>query len=68
MKLLVVDLRNPNKTKYLNPKKAGTWMWGRSPSSHKLFTVDGEGNITQILLKDSEVKTIQTAVDKALSS
>ena len=37
MKLLVVNLQNPNETKYYNPKDIGVFMWGRRLSNYPMF-------------------------------
>lgn len=62
MKLLVVNLQNPNETKYHNPKDIGVFMWGRRISNYPMFAVSENGEMKQIVLKSADIMEIENQV------
>jgi hypothetical protein len=62
MKLLVVNLQNPEKTHYHNPKDIGIFMLGRRVSNYPMFAVDDTGNTKLIVLTSSECSQITKQV------
>ena len=48
LKLLVVDLKNPEQTKYQDPKKISAFMLGRKFSEYPMYGVDESGTMTPI--------------------
>ena len=61
-KLLVVNLQDPSKTKYWNPKSIDVFMWGRRLSNYKLFVVDQTGNMKPVVITDADTSVIQQQV------
>jgi hypothetical protein len=61
-KLLVVNLQDPSKTKYWNPKSIAVFMWGRRLSNYKLFVVDQTGNMKPVVITDADTCVIQQKV------
>lgn len=66
MKLLVVNLQNPNDTKYHNPKNIGVFMLGRRLSNYPMFAVSKNGEMKQIVLESTDVMEIQKQVMGAI--
>lgn len=66
MKLLVVNLQNPNDTKYHNPKNIGVFMLGRHLSNYPMFAVSKNGEMKQIVLESTDVMEIQKQVMGAI--
>jgi hypothetical protein len=66
MKLLVVNLQNPNETKYHNPKDIGVFMWGRRLSNYPMFAVSENSEMKQIVLESSNVMEIEKQVMEVL--
>ena len=66
MKLLVVNLQNPNETKYHNPKDIGAFMWGRRLSNYPMFAVSANGEMKQIVLESADVMKIENQVMEQL--
>ena len=66
MKLLVVNLQNPNETKYHNPKNISTFMLGRSLSNYPMFAVSENGEMKQIVLESADVMEIKKQVMEQL--
>ena len=66
MKLLVVNLQNPNETKYHNPKDIGVFMWGRRLSNYPMFAVSENGEMKQIALESADVMEIENQVMEQL--
>jgi hypothetical protein len=66
MKLLVVNLQNPNETKYHNPKDVGAFMLGRRLSNYPMFAVDENGEMKQIVLESAGVMEIEKQVMEQL--
>ena len=66
MKLLVVNLQNPNETKYHNPKDIGAFMWGRRLSNYPMFSVSDGGTMKQIVLTSGDVMEIKKQVMEQL--
>jgi hypothetical protein len=66
MKLLVVNLQNPNETKYHNPKNIGVFMWGRRISNYPMFAVGKNGEMKQIVLKSADIMEIKNQVMEEL--
>jgi hypothetical protein len=71
-KLLAVNLQDPGKTSYINPKIAGLWMLGKCMSNYMYFAVqESDGDLPRleserILLDSAKIEDIQSQVDKAL--
>jgi hypothetical protein len=65
-KLLVVNLQNPQETKYYNPKDIGVFMWGRRLSNYPMFAVSDDGIMKQIELTSADVQEIKTQVMEQL--
>ena len=61
-KLLVVNLQDPSKTKYWNPKSIDVFMWGRRLSNYKLFVVDQTGNMKPVVITNADISTIKQQV------
>ena len=66
MKLLVVNLQNPNETKYHNPEDIGAFMWGRRLSNYPMFVVSDDGTMKQIVLESADVMEIKKQVMEQL--
>jgi hypothetical protein len=66
MKLLVVNLQNPNETHYHHPKSIGIFMLGRRLSNYPMFAVSENGEMKQIVLTSSECNEIQEQVMEAI--
>ena len=66
MKLLVVNLQNPNETKYHNPKNISAFMWGRRLSNYPMFAVSDDGTMNQIVLESADVMEIKKQVMEQL--
>ena len=66
MKLLVVNLQNPNETKYHNPKDIGAFMWGRRLSNYPMFSVSDDGTMKPIVLESADVMEIKKQVMEQL--
>lgn len=66
MKLLVVNLQNPNETKYRNPKDISAFMWGRRLSNYPMFAVSENGEMKQIVLESADVMEIEKQVMEQL--
>jgi len=66
MKLLVVNLQNPNETKYHNPKDIGGFMLGRRLSNYPMFAVDKNGEMKQIVFKSAYITEIEKQVMEEL--
>jgi hypothetical protein len=62
MKLLVVDLQNPNRTKYHNPNDIDSFFWGRHLINYPMFTVSENGELKQIVLETADVTEIKKRV------
>ena len=62
MKLLVVNLQNPCDTKYHNPKRIGSYLWGRRLSNYPMFAVDENGNMNPIVVNAGDVIELQKQV------
>jgi hypothetical protein len=61
-KLLVVNLQDPSKTKYWNPKSIDVFMWGRRLSNYKLFVVDQTGNMKPVVITNADISAIKQQV------
>lgn len=61
-KLLVVNLQDPSKTKYWNPKSIDAFMWGRRLSDYKLFVVDQTGNMKPLVITNADTSVIKQQV------
>jgi hypothetical protein len=61
-KLLVVNLQDPSKTKYWNPKSIDVFMWERRLSNYKLFVVDQTGNMKPVVITNADISTIKQQV------
>ena len=66
MKLLVVNLQNPNETKYRNPKDISAFMLGRRLSNYPMFAVSDDGTMKQIVLTSGDVMEIKKQVMEQL--
>ena len=66
-KLLVVNLQDPSKTQYYNPKKIGSFMWAKRLSNYRLFVLDQFGDLTLIPCTDSDVTLLQNIVNEYFS-
>ena len=66
MKLLVVNLQNPNETKYHNSKDIGAFMWGRRLSNYPMFSVSDDGTMKPIVLESADVMEIKKQVMEQL--
>lgn len=66
MKLLVVNLQNPNETKYHSPKNIGAFMWGRRLSNYPMFAVNENGEMKQIVLESADIMEIEKQVMEQL--
>ena len=62
MKLLIVNLQNPEQTKYRTSKGIGGWFLGRRLSNYGVFIVDN-GVFTKIEFTSSDCPDIQAVVD-----
>lgn len=62
MKLLVVNLKNPNESNYVDPDNIDVFMWGRGISDYSLFVVDDNGSMKPIILQSSDIKEIKIQV------
>lgn len=68
MKLLVVNLQNPELTHYHDPKTIGSWLlWGRRLSNYPMFLVYPDGSTIPFEYPSAEVGEIQKAVDSIFS-
>jgi hypothetical protein len=67
MKLLVVNLQNPNETKYINPKSIGSFMLGRRISNYPVFIVSNDGQLTQLFFENADVISIEKKVYETLA-
>ena len=65
-KLLVVNLQNPQETRYYNPKDIGVFMWGRRLGNYPMFSVSDDGSMKQIELTSADVQEIETQVMEQL--
>jgi len=61
-KLLVVNLQNPEQTKYRTPKGIGSWFLGRRLSNYGVFVVEG-GVFTQLIFNSADPSQIQETVN-----
>lgn len=67
LKLLVVDLKNPEQTKYQDPKKIGAFMLGRKFSGYSMYGVDEDGTMTPIKITSiNDVMDLQYEVMEQL--
>ena len=64
-KLLLVNLRNPEDTRYFNPKTVGSYLLGRRLSNYAVFAVQ-DGKLNQIDLVSGDCVVIQNQIDKAI--
>ena len=64
MKLLVVDLKDPNWTHYHEPKTFGGWTLGRRLSNYIFFLVGEDNKASQIFLPSSDVIEIKNFINK----
>lgn len=62
MKLLVVNLKNPNESNYVDPENIDVFMLERRISDYSLFVVNDNGSIKPIILKSSDIKEIKIQV------
>lgn len=66
MKLLVVNLQNPNETHYHHPKSIGIFMLGRRLSNYPMFAVNENGEMKQIVFESADVMEIEKQVMEQL--
>jgi hypothetical protein len=66
MKLLVVNLQNPDQTSYRNPKYIGSFMLGRHLSNYSIFAVGDDGTMKQIVFESADVMKMQEKVIETL--
>lgn len=52
-KLLVVNLQDPTKTKYMSPKQISTFLWGRRISNYPILKVQ-DGVTDQIVITNGD--------------
>jgi hypothetical protein len=66
MKLLIVSLKQPEKSTYFNPEKVDTFMWGKRLSEYAFLAVRDDGTIKPIILKSAEITDIKTQIMEEL--
>lgn len=64
-KLLLVNLQNPDRTRYWNPKTVGSYLLGRRLSNYAVLVVQ-DGKLNQIDLVSGDCNVIQEQIDKAM--
>ena len=62
MKLLVVDLQNPNETHYHDPNNIDAFMLGRRLSNYPMFVVKDDGTMKKIVVDSADAVEIKKQV------
>jgi len=62
MKLLVVNLKNPNESNYVDPNCIDVFMCGRIINNYSLFVVSDNGSMKRIILQSSDIEEIKIQV------
>lgn len=68
MKLLIVNLQDPSKSEYRNPKTVASWLWGKRLSNYVLFIKSDSGNIIKLNFKSSDVVDIQKTIIETMQN
>jgi 23S rRNA G2069 N7-methylase RlmK/C1962 C5-methylase RlmI len=66
MKLLVVDIKNPEQTQYLDPTTIKYFMWGKKIHNYPMFAVDKYWNAKPIVTTTAECTKLQEEVMEQL--
>jgi len=54
-KLLVVNLQDPTKTKYMSPRQIALFLWGRRISNYPILKVQ-DGSTDQVVITDGDIE------------
>ena len=65
-KLLVVNLQDPTKTKYMSPNQIAIFLWGRRISNYLILKVQ-DGRTDQIVITNCDIGSIEKQLADAIN-